>query len=243
MTMYEDGTEIASAEIAGIGDIDTGAGLVFGSDILGGYSYNGAIAEVRVWNEILSAATVADYACNSIDDAHPHFNSLAGYWKMNEGEGDTVEDFSPNGNNGFITGAGWNIPDSIITFDYTNTPRTPDMAISALTWLCVPINPDWNLDGETIVANCMPSNTNNLQQNVAELAFTLSPNPAQDVVYLTFENEIEMGNKKVEIRDAFGRLVYEVNSKVLKINQLEAGVYFVSVVEGTKIFSQKMLIE
>lgn len=243
MTMYEDGVEIESAEIAGIGDIDTGAGLVFGSDILGDYSYNGAIAEVRIWSEVLSVIAVSDYACNPIDVAHPNLNSLAGYWKMDEGEGSTLDDFSPNGNDGLITGAEWNIPDSITTYDYTNTPRTPDMAVSALTWLCVPINPDWNLDGESFVSECMPSNTNDIHQNAPELAFTLSPNPAQDVVYLTFENEIEMENKNIEIRDVSGRIVYETNSNVLKTSQLVAGVYIVSIVEGTKVFSQKMIIE
>lgn len=243
MTMYEDGVEIASAEIAGIGNIDTGAGLVFGSDILGDYSYNGAIAEVRIWNEILSAEAVADYACNSIDDAHPNFNSLSGYWKMNEGEGSTVTDFSPNGNNGFITGADWNIPDSITTYDYSNTPRTPDMAVSALTWLCLPISPDWNLDGQSLVAECMPSNTDDLTLNASELTFILSPNPARDLVYLTFENELDLREGRVEVRDVLGRLVFVGDSKVLTVSGLSVGVYTVSVLGGGKVFSQRMVVE
>ena len=242
MTMYEDGVEIASDEIAGIGDIDTGAGLVFGSDILSAYSYNGAIAEVRVWNEVLSSAAVANYACNPIDDAHPHFNSLAGYWKMNEGEGNTVEDFSSNGNAGLITGAEWNIPDSITTYDYTHTPRTPDMAVSALTWLCVPVSPDWNLDGQSLVEECIaPSSISN--QNAPELAFSLSPNPARDVVYLDFENEIDWRNVKVEIRDILGRIVDERVSNSLDVSKLSAGVYYVSLVEGERVFSRRMVIE
>lgn len=242
MTMYEDGIEIASDEIAGIGDIDTGAGLVFGSDILGDYSYNGAIAEVRVWNEVLSAEAVADYACNSIDDAHPHFNSLSGYWKMNEGMS-TVADFSPNGNNGLSTGAEWNIPDSITSYDYSNTPRTPDMAVSALTWLCVPISPDWNLDGQSLVAECMPSATNDLILNAPALAFVLSPNPALDMVYLTFENEFELSENQVSIRDVLGRVVFRGESNILRINTLMAGVYTVSVKSGNKTFSRRMVVE
>jgi len=243
MVMYEDGVEIASDEIAGIGDINTGEGLVFGSDIFGAYSYTGAIAEVRIWNEVLSAVAIADYACSSINEGHPHYNSLSGYWKMNEGEGSTLTDFSSNGNDGLITGAEWNIPDSITTYDYTNTPRITDMALSALTWLCIPINPDWNLDGQSLVTECMPSNLRDISKSTPELAFTLSPNPAQDMVYLTFENELEMSEVKVEIRDVLGRLIYEGNSKVLDISVLNPGVYTVSIVKNDKIFSQKIVLE
>ncbi|MGK0366231.1 MAG: hypothetical protein ACI85O_003304, partial [Saprospiraceae bacterium] len=186
---------------------------------------------------------VADYACNSIDDAHPHFNSLSGYWKMNEGMGSTVADFSPNGNNGLSTGAEWNIPDSITSYDYSNTPRTPDMAVSALTWLCVPISPDWNLDGQSLVAECMPSATNDLILNAPALAFVLSPNPALDMVYLTFENEFELSENQVSIRDVLGRVVFRGESNILRINTLMAGVYTVSVKSGNKTFSRRMVVE
>jgi hypothetical protein len=96
MRMYEDGVFVDEADISGIGDIDTDGGLVFGVDILGDYDYLGAIAEVRVWNAVLGNAAIADYSCTGVDLVHPNFNNLIDYWKMNEGTGATVEDFSTN---------------------------------------------------------------------------------------------------------------------------------------------------
>jgi len=234
---------MASAEIGGIGDVNTGAGLVFGSDILNAYSYTGAIAEVRVWNEVLSAAAIADYACDAIDDAHPHINSLSGHWKMNEGEGSTVTDFSSNGNNGLITGAEWNIPDSTTIYDYTNTPRTPDLAVSALTWLCVPISSDWNLEGQSLVAECMTSGFEDFSRNASELTFTLSPNPVRDEVSLTFENEIKWNESRVEVRDVADRIVIQSSRNVLDVSDLQTGVYTVTVLKGELFFSRKMVVE
>lgn len=68
-----------------------------------GYSYNadryfpGYMSEVRIWNRALSEEEI---------NSENHFYSvpvdsegLVGYWKLNEGSGNTVVDSSPSGNN------------------------------------------------------------------------------------------------------------------------------------------------
>lgn len=55
---------------------------------------NGDIAEVRVWNVARSEEEI----WTSMYDVDPKTPGLIGYWKFNEGEGDTVPDLTGNGN-------------------------------------------------------------------------------------------------------------------------------------------------
>ena len=155
MTMYQDGVFVDAADISFIGDIDTNLGLFIGTDVNGAFDFDGSISEVRVWNEVLEETNINQYFCSSIDSAHPQYSSLIGYWKLNEGEGNSqVNDFSPNNNPGTIFDAKWEMPDTILTtFDYTNTPRLVDILPTALTHLCIPIEADWNLDGTSLISN------------------------------------------------------------------------------------------
>ena len=55
---------------------------------------NGDIAEVRVWNVARSEEEI----WTNMYDIDPATPGLIGYWKFNEGEGDTVPDLTGNGN-------------------------------------------------------------------------------------------------------------------------------------------------
>lgn len=152
MSMYEDGVFVTASNISNIGNIDTNFDLRFGADGLGAYAYKGAIAEVRVWNKVLDANAINNWYCTEIDNTHPDENNLIGYWKMKEDEGNgMVSDFSGNDNHGQIVDAIWQMP---ISYDYSNTPRQVDIAVTALTHLCVPIEPAWNLDGSSLITEC-----------------------------------------------------------------------------------------
>jgi len=154
LRMYEDGIFMGSADISGIGSINTGEGLFFGADFNNDYNYNGALSEVRLWNEVLSDAAIANYACSSLDGAHPNAANLTGYWKMNEGSGSSAMDSSGNNNNGTISGATWAAPQPIFEDDYSLTPRIADIPVTALSHLCIPIEESWNLDGQSWVPVC-----------------------------------------------------------------------------------------
>lgn len=163
MTMYEDGQMVAATDISFIEDITTNFDLRFGVDGEGDYDYKGAIEEVRIWDEVLSPTAIQDWYCSSVDNTHPHFASLIGYWKMKEGSGSSiVADFSGNNNTGNIVGATWQTPSTMETIeDYSQTPRITDVAVTALTHLCIPVEPEWNLDGNSLVAECTALSINN----------------------------------------------------------------------------------
>ena len=160
MKMYEDGVYLTQASISNIGDITNGEDIMFGTDIDLEYDYDGSIAEVRIWDKVLSDQEIQDYFCDTLDNSHPSYSNLIGYWKMNEGQGSQVVDQTSNGNDGTINNAMWYTPDSIWVYDYSNTPRIVDASINALGHLCVPIDPTWNLDGKAWLEDCVYMNTN-----------------------------------------------------------------------------------
>ena len=155
MKMYEDGQLLDSADISAIGDITTNAGLFFGTDINQGYAYNGSIAEVRVWNALVNNQNIQSWQCSHLDNTHPNFNDLIGYWKLNDGGyASQVIDYSTSNINGNINNASWYSPDSLWMYNYSNTPRIADVPVTALSHLCVPIDSNWQLDGVSLIPNC-----------------------------------------------------------------------------------------
>ena len=52
MSMYQDGTFLASTDISNIGDMITSEGLFFGTDTNSAFDFSGLISEVRVWNTV-----------------------------------------------------------------------------------------------------------------------------------------------------------------------------------------------
>lgn len=155
MTMYEDGVFVDSGDISGIGNINTGEGLFFGTDINLDYDFSGSIGEMRVWNSVLSAQEIQDWRCNTIDETHSSYDDLIGYWKMDDGVGaTTVADSSPFSNNGIVVDATWNEGEFITVVDYSATPRIADIPVTALSHLCLDLDPSWDLDGISWIAPC-----------------------------------------------------------------------------------------
>ena len=157
MKMYEDGVLLDSADISSVGDITTNAGLFFGTDINQTYAFNGSISEVRVWNSLISGQNIQNWQCDHLDNNHPNYSNLIGYWKLNEGTGTTMAMDYWGGfgiPNGTINNSTWHSPDSTWTYDYTNTPRLVDVPVTALTHLCVPIDINWQLDGVSLIPDC-----------------------------------------------------------------------------------------
>ena len=155
MTMYEDGVFVDAGDISGIGNINTGEGLFFGTDFNLDYDFSGSIGEVRVWDSVLSAQEIQDWRCSAIDATHSSYGDLIGYWKMDEGVGTTtVVDASPFSNDGAIVDATWNEGEFITVFDYSGTPRIADIPVTALSHLCLELDPTWDLDGVSWIAPC-----------------------------------------------------------------------------------------
>lgn len=59
---------------------------------------DGAIDEVRVWNRALTQIEVKDRMCKQLDPNNE--TGLVGYWTINEGSGNTVNDLTATSNHG-----------------------------------------------------------------------------------------------------------------------------------------------
>ena len=66
--------------------------------------FEGELNEVFIFDRALSEAEGATILANGLAGSE---NGLVGYWNFNDGEGETLTDLSPNGNNGTIYGATW----------------------------------------------------------------------------------------------------------------------------------------
>ena len=62
---------------------------------------NGSLAEVRIWNIARTGTEIKEFATKRITGNE---NGLAGYWPINEGEGQIITDHSSNNNDGILGG-------------------------------------------------------------------------------------------------------------------------------------------
>jgi len=155
MRLYTDGVFVSEEDMSGVGNLNTGSGLMIGADLNGAYQYNGSIAEVRIWETLLDDQTISDWACSHIDSNHPNWINLASYWKMDDND-DYLSNSSINNPflDAYVNGAEWQIADSSIVYDYSGTPRLVDVPVTAMTHLGVDILPEWDLDGISWVEEC-----------------------------------------------------------------------------------------
>ncbi len=233
MRMYQDGAIVDSTDISSIGDITTSDGLFLGTDINGAYDYSGAIAELRVWNTVLDRKAIQDWHCTFIEDSHPNYGDLTGYWKLNEGMGtNPVSDYSGNNNSGQLQGTNWKVPDSTVVYDYSSTSRLTDIIPTALRHLCIPIAPSWNLDGTSLIPECILTNTE-AKPKFKTLTLELSPNPANTEVQLHLSENLLNQPLQLEVYDLKGsRMLAQTISKqdgLLDVSAFTDGVYYLKV--------------
>jgi hypothetical protein len=62
--------------------------------------FTGYIDEVRVWNTTISPNQITDFMNRTVRPSDSEFADLAGYWRFDEGMGQTVFDSTTNGNDG-----------------------------------------------------------------------------------------------------------------------------------------------
>ncbi|MDO5977450.1 alkaline phosphatase family protein [Flavivirga spongiicola] len=154
LDVYIDGVLKNSASMAGIGNIDNTFPFTIGADGNNAYKYNGYIAEVRVFNTLLSADDVGTWTCKVLDNTHSKYANLQGHWKLTEGTGNTITDSSMNLAHGTLAEGVWKdatVSEVIDVHNYDNTPRIVDVAVTALNHLCIPVQSSWDLDGSSII--------------------------------------------------------------------------------------------
>jgi len=159
LKVYIDGVFSNETSMASIGNLDNNFPFTIGADGNNKYKYKGSVAEVRIFNTLLSAEDISTWQCKTMDINHPKYDNLQGHWKLDEGTATTITDSSSKSTNGTLTGGNWSdVPDEITVnnHNYDNTPRTVDVVITALNHLCIPIQDSWNLDGNSLIDTHCP---------------------------------------------------------------------------------------
>jgi hypothetical protein len=241
LKIFDDGHMTGSAAIGNIGNLDTAFPLTIGADGRGRYAYNGYISEIRIFNTIVDATAIASWKCKTLDDAHPNYASLIGYWRLNVDPGNsTIKDSGKFRLDGTLQGATWKDticePTTQWVYDYSKTPRTVDVAATALEYLCIPIESSWSFDGIPVGIECEP--VTSIMLNSEENGFPY-PNPVKNGQLISLpSNSVSDGQEVwLTIWDLSGKIVQKERFKKTNQNQfvlknMEIGIY--ELVLGTK---------
>ena len=235
LKMYQDGVLLDSIDISGIGDINTNQGLFFGADVNSSYDFTGSIAEVRIWETVVGDQAIQDFYCTTVDNSHPNFGNLIGYWKMHEGVGTVATDYSPSANHGTINNALWEDLDSVLVYNYDNTPRLVDVPSTALTHLCIPIDPLWDLDGNSLIPEDCSVGLNDMNSIPN---FSIYPNPVKDILTIDFNQDLS----ECSVYDATGKSVNcTLKANKLDVSGLDSGMYHLQIESSSNVYTMKFL--
>lgn len=108
------------------------------------------VADIRLWSNELNAETIAKYAkCDAtINNVHPNYSGLIGWWKGDENGGSIFMDSSPMAGDLTIMGTPeWQETPRNLCGAQVNAPKAVDVSTLMLYWLNIPILPAWTLDG------------------------------------------------------------------------------------------------
>lgn len=113
------------------------------------------LSDVRIWKAALPDSVVNRFACDTyIDPGHPYYKYLAGYWPVVGSSGNTITDEGPLGSHMTFSGgtASWDrLAEFMCAPSLDNlgalVPRGVDAAAQIISWLKVPRQESWQLDG------------------------------------------------------------------------------------------------
>ena len=71
--------------------LPSGGVMRFGGMAAGlGFDLDGKLDEIRIWSAEVSPETIQEWMHKPLDNSHPNYNSLEGYWDFNEGAGQSA---------------------------------------------------------------------------------------------------------------------------------------------------------
>jgi hypothetical protein len=118
------------------------------------------MAELKIWKTALPDAVIRQYACDpTMDESHPFYSYLVGYWPMVEGFGNKFVDKGPFNADFQITGPfAWEkFTDLMCSPSNTNlgtlVPKNSDIPTQILSWFNIARQESWALDGRVWIAN------------------------------------------------------------------------------------------
>lgn len=250
MIAYEDGIVVGFDKMQNIGNINSGLPLVINQDgtTTYGYDFGGNYKDIRIWNVALPGSTILQWANVPITPLHPNYNQLLANWKCENNLSSVLDDESVNNNDCAIFGpVTWNVAqtNTFSVYDYSMTTREPDNAVTVLNWMCVPIQPTWDLDGNSHVIPCANVAVNEIKN--PEI-IKLFPNPTKDKLSIKL-NDYFSGTIWLKIHDSMGRLISE---QILSSNNGEIeistagftkGIYFLTVKSELENSLVKFVVE
>lgn len=143
-------------DISGWGNMDNSALLTLG--YLAGTGHREPdvyLSDVRIWKAALPDSVINRFACDTyVDPGHPYYKYLAGYWPVVGNKSNTILDEGPLGSHMTFSGgdASWDkLSEYLCAPSLDNlgalVPRNVDIAAQIISWLKVPRQESWQLDG------------------------------------------------------------------------------------------------
>ncbi|GAA4105353.1 DUF4983 domain-containing protein [Mucilaginibacter panaciglaebae] len=122
------------------------------------------LKELKIFKTAIPDAIVKEYACDqSIDQSHPYYAYLIGYWPMDEGSGTTIADKGPLAADFTLSqaqagGYSWQTFSDLICSPVSSNlallvPKNSDIPTQILSWLNIPRQSAWGLDGKVWITN------------------------------------------------------------------------------------------
>ncbi|MDR6941024.1 alkaline phosphatase family protein [Mucilaginibacter pocheonensis] len=112
------------------------------------------ITDIRFFKTDVPDAVIGNYSCEtSIDEGHPYYNFLAGYWPATDGEGGFIRDVGPQALDFQLKGDyKWEDFNDLICSPPTESlaalvPQTADIPAQIINWFKIASKQSWNLDG------------------------------------------------------------------------------------------------
>jgi hypothetical protein len=258
LSLFQDGIRTGALDISDIGNIDTPYGITVGQDGPKEYPYfaSQSVSELRVWRTALADSVIWAWLFTPVTDSHPNYADLAGYWKMNDGSGAILSDYSAYANHGILAGGDpvWVAPDErveTLRFDSCRTAKTVDLAVTALAHFGLENEPNWDLDGKNLVSGQNPAAVHYSRlSSDPSLSLKNFPNPFNGQTLICFSMPAQ-GRATMEIFDVLGRRIACLLDQLLPAGDhqlvfsgegLSSGVYILNLSTPTARLSTKILL-
>ncbi|WP_207421511.1 alkaline phosphatase family protein [Desertivirga brevis] len=153
---YTDGVYFGSEmDVTDWGNFKTRAPLTLGFIPGNGHGESDVqVADIRIWRTSLPDAVIKNYACETaVDETHPYYRFLAGYWPGLDASGGEIKDLSPLENHFKLTGSyEWKGFNDLICSPSTAAlsnmvPQNADIPAQIISWFRIPRKAIWQLDG------------------------------------------------------------------------------------------------
>jgi hypothetical protein len=134
LKLYKDGNLVATEAVTSpfiSGVIDQ---LAIGSNFSPGFSFDGKIDEMKVWNTVRTQNEIQDHLLRTVPVNTP---GLIGYFKFDEGSGNVTQNEVNNSTLSFLDDSGWETPGTSTfalsqqnTYLWSNGATTPSITVN-----------------------------------------------------------------------------------------------------------------